>query len=37
MLLNPIEVVPATEIGPVHFIAAGGSGMSGVARFPGLP
>ncbi len=32
MLLNPIEVVPATEIGPVHFIAAGGSGMSGVAR-----
>ena len=32
MLLTPIEVVPATEVGPVHFIAAGGSGMSGVAR-----
>lgn len=32
MLLNPIEVVPAEEVGPVHFIAAGGSGMSGVAR-----
>lgn len=32
MLLNPVEVVPADQIGPVHFIAAGGSGMSGVAR-----
>lgn len=32
MLLNPIEVVPAREVGPVHFIAAGGSGMSGIAR-----
>lgn len=32
MLLEPIEVLPATEIGAVHFIAAGGSGMSGVAR-----
>lgn len=32
MLLNPIEVLPADQIGPVHFIAAGGSGMSGVAR-----
>ncbi|MDO5083502.1 UDP-N-acetylmuramate--L-alanine ligase [Arachnia propionica] len=31
-LLNPIEVVPATEVGPVHFIAVGGSGMSGVAH-----
>lgn len=32
MLLDPVEVVPADEVGPVHFIAAGGSGMSGVAR-----
>ncbi len=32
MLLTPIEVEPADQIGPVHFIAAGGSGMSGVAR-----
>lgn len=32
MLLNPIEVVPAAQVGPVHFIAAGGSGMSGIAR-----
>ncbi|MDO5735499.1 MAG: UDP-N-acetylmuramate--L-alanine ligase [Propionibacteriaceae bacterium] len=31
-LLNPIDVVPADSIGPVHFIAAGGSGMSGIAR-----
>ncbi|AQP44084.1 UDP-N-acetylmuramate--L-alanine ligase [Tessaracoccus flavus] len=32
MLLNPIDVIPADQVGPVHFIAAGGSGMSGVAR-----
>ena len=32
MLLTPIEVVPAETVGPVHFIAAGGSGMSGIAR-----
>lgn len=32
MLLEPIEVAPADEVGPVHFIAAGGSGMSGIAR-----
>ena len=31
-LLNPINVVPASQVGPVHFIAAGGSGMSGIAR-----
>lgn len=31
-LLTPITVVPASEVGPVHFIAAGGSGMSGIAR-----
>ncbi len=31
-LLNPIDVVPAESVGPVHFIAAGGSGMSGIAR-----
>ena len=31
-LLNPIDVIPAAQVGPVHFIAAGGSGMSGIAR-----
>ena len=31
-LLTPIEVQPAAEIGPVHFIAVGGSGMNGIAR-----
>ena len=31
-LINPIEVLPAHEVGPVHFIAAGGSGMSGIAQ-----
>lgn len=31
-LLNPIDVVPASQVGPIHFIAAGGSGMSGIAR-----
>ena len=31
-LLTPIEVQPATEVGPVHFIAIGGSGMNGIAR-----
>ncbi|MEO7587458.1 MAG: UDP-N-acetylmuramate--L-alanine ligase [Arachnia sp.] len=31
-LLNPIDVSPARDVGPVHFIAAGGSGMSGIAR-----
>ena len=30
-LLNPIDVLPARDVGPVHFIAAGGSGMSGIA------
>ncbi|HMR49236.1 MAG TPA: UDP-N-acetylmuramate--L-alanine ligase [Arachnia sp.] len=32
MLVQPIEVSPADQAGPVHFIAAGGSGMSGIAR-----
>lgn len=32
MLLDPIEIVPADQVGPIHFIAAGGSGMSGIAR-----
>ncbi len=31
-LLNPIDVLPADQIGPIHFIAVGGSGMSGIAR-----
>ncbi|MGO1348788.1 MAG: Mur ligase domain-containing protein, partial [Brevibacterium aurantiacum] len=26
------EIVPATELGAVHFIGIGGSGMSGIAR-----
>lgn len=32
VLLTPVDVVPASEVGPIHFIAAGGSGMSGIAR-----
>ncbi len=36
-LLNPIDVVPASQVGPVHFIAAGGSGMSGIARLYAEP
>lgn len=31
-LLEPVEVLPASSIGGVHFIAIGGSGMSGVAK-----
>ncbi|TDD74807.1 UDP-N-acetylmuramate--L-alanine ligase [Actinomadura rubrisoli] len=31
-LISPGEVVPAGELGRVHFIAIGGAGMSGVAR-----
>ncbi|WP_433468614.1 UDP-N-acetylmuramate--L-alanine ligase [Spirillospora sp. CA-128828] len=31
-LIDPGEVVPAGELGRVHFIAIGGAGMSGVAR-----
>ncbi|SFN22894.1 UDP-N-acetylmuramate--L-alanine ligase [Actinomadura madurae] len=31
-LIGPGEVVPAGELGRVHFIAIGGAGMSGVAR-----
>lgn len=30
-LLTPVELVAVTELGPVHFIAIGGSGMSGIA------
>ena len=32
ILREPIDVQPATEIGPVHFIAIGGSGMNGIAK-----
>ncbi|MFV0428805.1 MAG: UDP-N-acetylmuramate--L-alanine ligase [Arachnia sp.] len=32
MIYNPVDVIPAAQVGPVHFIAVGGSGMSGVAR-----
>ncbi len=30
-LLTPVELVEVRELGPVHFIAIGGSGMNGVA------
>ncbi|MEU8803503.1 UDP-N-acetylmuramate--L-alanine ligase [Spirillospora sp. NPDC048819] len=31
-LIGPRDVVPAGELGRVHFIAIGGAGMSGIAR-----
>ncbi|GAA3234008.1 UDP-N-acetylmuramate--L-alanine ligase [Actinocorallia longicatena] len=31
-LVSPVEVVPAAQLGRVHFIAIGGAGMSGIAR-----
>ena len=31
-MIDPCEVVPAGELGKVHFIAIGGAGMSGIAR-----
>ncbi len=31
-LVTPAPLRPATEIGPVHFIAIGGAGMSGIAQ-----
>ena len=31
-LVSPVDVVPADELGKVHFIAIGGAGMSGIAR-----
>ncbi len=31
-LLEPIPVLPADAVGPVHFIAIGGAGMSGIAQ-----
>ncbi|PKQ32910.1 MAG: UDP-N-acetylmuramate--L-alanine ligase [Actinobacteria bacterium HGW-Actinobacteria-2] len=30
-LIEPVAVVPAAQLGAVHFIAAGGAGMSGIA------
>jgi len=30
-LVEPVDLVPARELGPVHFIAIGGSGMNGIA------
>ena len=30
-LVEPVELVAARELGPVHFIAIGGSGMNGIA------
>ncbi|GAA1388188.1 UDP-N-acetylmuramate--L-alanine ligase [Luteococcus peritonei] len=32
MLREPVEVLPAEQVGPVHFIAIGGAGMSGIAE-----
>lgn len=32
MLVEPVPVLPAEDVGPVHFIAIGGAGMSGIAR-----
>lgn len=31
-LVEPVELAPAAEVGPVHFIAIGGAGMSGIAQ-----
>ncbi len=31
-LVDPIPVLPADDVGPVHFIAIGGAGMSGIAQ-----
>ena len=31
-LVQPVELAPAAEVGPVHFIAIGGAGMSGIAQ-----
>ena len=31
-LISPVPLEPLASLGPVHFIAAGGSGMSGIAR-----
>ena len=30
-LIRPVPLLPATEVGDVHFIAIGGAGMSGIA------
>lgn len=31
-LITPVEVLPAEQLGAVHFIAIGGAGMSGIAQ-----
>jgi UDP-N-acetylmuramate--alanine ligase len=31
MLVKPVDLVPVPDLGPVHFIAVGGAGMSGIA------
>lgn len=31
MIIEPVPLLPATELGAVHFIAIGGAGMSGIA------
>ena len=31
-LVTPVDPVPVSELGKVHFTAIGGAGMSGVAR-----
>lgn len=30
-LIDPVDLIPARELGPIHFIAIGGAGMSGIA------
>ena len=31
-LISPVELEPLDRLGPVHFIAVGGAGMSGIAE-----
>ena len=31
-LVTPVALLPAGEVGPVHFVAIGGAGMSGIAQ-----
>ena len=31
-LISPVPLEPLASLGPVHFIAVGGAGMSGIAE-----
>ena len=31
-LVEPVDLAPAAQVGPIHFIAIGGAGMSGIAQ-----